>query len=75
MLELTIGRQGELIFPHNIRARYGLAPDTPVRVVEVQSGIFIVPLHGPMTPELEQELAEWQSLSVSAWDMYPYQSN
>jgi bifunctional DNA-binding transcriptional regulator/antitoxin component of YhaV-PrlF toxin-antitoxin module len=59
-----------------VRDRYGLAPDTPVRIVETRSGILLVPLTDePMSAELEQELEEWQSLSLQTWTMFPYEDD
>ena len=58
MLDLTIGHHGEITLPDDLRSRYGLNPDTPVRVVETRAGILIVRLHdGPMSDELARELA------------------
>jgi bifunctional DNA-binding transcriptional regulator/antitoxin component of YhaV-PrlF toxin-antitoxin module len=70
LTSLTVGRGGEIALPESVRERYGLTPDTPVRVIETRPGIPIVPLtNAPMSPEMTQELAEWQSLSAEAWDM------
>jgi hypothetical protein len=34
----------------------------------------LVPLtKAPMSDELSRELAEWQSLSASSWDMFPFE--
>ncbi len=63
MLDLTIGRQGELVLPGELRARYGLLPETPVRVFETHSGILIIPVTDePMSAELKAELDEWQTI-------------
>jgi bifunctional DNA-binding transcriptional regulator/antitoxin component of YhaV-PrlF toxin-antitoxin module len=60
--------------PESVRERYGLSPDTPVRVVETRTGILLVPLtDAPMSPELARELAEWQSLSTESWSAFPYE--
>jgi AbrB family looped-hinge helix DNA binding protein len=76
MANLTVGRAGEIVLPDPVRDRYGLAPDTPVRIVETRSGILLVPLTDePMSAELEQELEEWQSLSVQTWTMFPYEDD
>lgn len=73
MDNLTVGRGGEIVLPDPVRDRYGLAPDTPVRIVETRSGILLVPLTDePMSAELEQELEEWQSLSLQTWALFPY---
>ncbi len=74
MGNLTVGRGGEIVLPDPVRNRYGLAPDTPVRIVETRSGILLVPLsREPMTTKLQQELGEWQSLSLQTWAMFPYE--
>jgi AbrB family looped-hinge helix DNA binding protein len=76
MANLTVGRGGEIVIPDPVRDRYGLAPDTPVRIVETRSGILLVPLTDePMSAELEQELEEWQSLSLQTWMMFPYEDD
>jgi len=74
MTSLTVGHFGEISLPEEVRGRYGLTPDTPVRLIETRSGILIVPLSdAPMAPELAQELSEWQSLGPGAWDMFPFE--
>lgn len=74
MNHLTIGPGGELALPDALRERYGLETDAPVRVIETRSGILLVPLtDAPMSPELQRELAEWQSLGASTWEMFEYQ--
>jgi len=74
MNNLTVGRGGEIVIPDPVRNRYGLAPDTPVRIIETRGGILLVPLtNEPMSVELEQELKEWQSLSLETWSMFPYE--
>ena len=72
MTSLIVGRKGEVALPGELRERYGLTPDTPLRVVKTRSGILLVPLTGaPMSAALEQELAEWQSLGSETWEMFP----
>jgi AbrB family looped-hinge helix DNA binding protein len=74
MSNLTVGRAGEIVLPDPVRDRYGLEPNTPVRLVETRSGILLVPLTDePMSPELEAELEEWQALSLETWAMFPYE--
>jgi bifunctional DNA-binding transcriptional regulator/antitoxin component of YhaV-PrlF toxin-antitoxin module len=74
MENLTVGHAGEITLPDDVRHRYRLTPDTPIRIVETRGGILLVPLTDePMSPELEQELQEWQSLSVATWSMFPYE--
>ncbi len=75
MKNLTIGQSGEIALPEEVRARYGLSSETPVRVIETRTGILLVPLTDePMSAELTQELAEWQALSTKPWEGFPYES-
>jgi hypothetical protein len=71
---LTVSPMGEIELPNNtVRERYGMAPATPIRVVETRSGILLVPMSGePINPELAEELAQWQSLGAESWAMFPY---
>lgn len=75
MTSLTMGRGGQISLPAHVRDRYGLAPDTAIRLIETRTGILLVPLtNEPMSPELQRELAEWQSLAASAWGAFPYEN-
>jgi hypothetical protein len=74
MTSLTIKAGGELTLPPELCKRYGLTPATPIRVIETRTGLLLIPLTaGPMDPELARELAEWQELSATTWDMFPYE--
>jgi bifunctional DNA-binding transcriptional regulator/antitoxin component of YhaV-PrlF toxin-antitoxin module len=74
MVSLTVGKKGEISLPDTVRERYGMTPDTPVRVIETRRGVLLVPLTDePMSPELAQELADWQALSAEVWEMFPYE--
>jgi bifunctional DNA-binding transcriptional regulator/antitoxin component of YhaV-PrlF toxin-antitoxin module len=71
---ISMNPQGEIALPIELRERYGLNPDTPIRVIETRSGILLIPLtDAPMEEELAKEIAEWQSLSASTWDMFPFE--
>jgi AbrB family looped-hinge helix DNA binding protein len=71
---LTITSAGQITLPTALRARYGLTSEQPLRVIETRNGILLVPLtDAPMDQALRQELEEWQALSVSAWEMFPYE--
>ena len=73
MKSLTVGEGGEIALPEELRARYGLSSETPVRVIETRTGILLVPLTAePMSPELIRELAEWSALAVQTWESFPY---
>jgi len=59
---LTITPGGQITLPGDLRARYGLTPEMPLRIIETRSGILLIPLRdAPMEAALQQELAEWQS--------------
>ena len=71
---LVIEAGGKVTIPEALRKRYGFEPNTPVRVIEMQSGILLVPLtDAPMSEGLKAELAEWQSLSADALEMFPFE--
>lgn len=74
MVSLTINPKGEIALPNELRDRYGMTPETPIRIVETRSGILLVPLtREPMNAELKQQLAEWQALSTESWERFPYE--
>jgi len=63
MTTATVGDLGEIALPAELRQRYGLTPNTPLRLVETRAEILIVPLTDePMSEELAQELRSWQEL-------------
>lgn len=71
---LIVEAGGKISLPGEIRERYGLTPDTPLRVVETRGGILLVPLTGsPMGEELARELEEWQTLGSDSLAMFPYE--
>lgn len=73
MENITMNPSGEIALPAEMRARHGFTPQTPIRVIETRSGVLLVPLtEMPMDPELSRELAEWQALSATTWEMFPY---
>jgi hypothetical protein len=50
-----------------------MAPATAVRIIETGGGVLLVPLgKGPMSPELVEELAQWQALGAESWEMFPF---
>lgn len=70
---LRSGPRGEITLPANLRARHGIASDTPIRVIETRNGILLVPLTDePMSPALAQELEEWQSFAPASWEKFDY---
>ncbi|MFN8485725.1 MAG: hypothetical protein U0768_22005 [Anaerolineae bacterium] len=76
MIHSTIGHEGEIALPDEVRDRYGFLPDTPIRIIETSTGILIVPMTDEsMSQQLAQELADWQSLGTESWDMFSYSDN
>lgn len=70
---LTIEDGGKVTLPDEVITRYGFGQNTPIRIIETQSGILLVPLTGePMSDALRSELDEWQDLGASALSMFPY---
>ncbi len=71
--DLLVEDGGKVSLPEDVRERYGLTQGTPVRIIETRGGILLVPLtREPMSAELKRELDEWQSLSTSNIEMFPY---
>lgn len=74
MTSMTVRRDGVMTLPREVQERYRLTPETPVRIIETRSGILLVPLtDAPMTEELTEELAEWQSLGGETWALFAYE--
>ncbi len=72
---LTVGPTGQIELPDEVRDRYGMAPATPIRIIETRSGVLLVPLgNAPMSPELAEQLAEWQALGAESWELFPYEA-
>ena len=71
---LHVEEGGKISLPEDVRERYGLAPDTPLRIIETRNGILLVPLTDePMSEELRGELEEWQALGAASLEMFPYE--
>ena len=71
MSNLMMTKDGLISLPPEVREKHGFTAETPIRVVETRSGILLIPLtRAPMCEELAKELAEWQALSLSTWDMF-----
>ncbi len=65
MTAITVGKDGEISLPTEIRARYGVLPEQHVRVIETKDGVRLIPLtDDPMSPELSRELEAWQDLGA-----------
>ena len=70
---LTVGPAGQIELPDDVRDRYGMVPATSIRMIETRGGILLVPLgDAPMSPELAEELAQWQALGTQSWEMFPF---
>jgi bifunctional DNA-binding transcriptional regulator/antitoxin component of YhaV-PrlF toxin-antitoxin module len=73
---LIVEDGGKITLPETVRDRYGLAEDTPLRIIETRTGILLVPLTSePMNDELLSELEEWQSLGAESLDLFPYEDS
>lgn len=69
---LIIEGGGKITLPGEVLARYGLAEETPVRLIETQKGILLIPLTDePMSETLLAEIAEWQEAGAESWEMFP----
>ena len=76
MTSVTVGPSGEIALPDEVRECYGMEANTPVRVIETRNGVLLVPLtDAPMSPELQRELSEWQSLSTASWEMFEFRDD
>jgi bifunctional DNA-binding transcriptional regulator/antitoxin component of YhaV-PrlF toxin-antitoxin module len=77
MLEtLTVEDGGKVTLPDSVQTRYGFEPDTPVRLIETQSGVLLIPLTDePMSEALKAELEEWQALGAESLEMFPSSGN
>jgi hypothetical protein len=76
MANVTLKPGGELTLPTTLCERYGMTPAVPIRVIETRSGLLLIPLtDAPMDAALEKELAEWQQLSSTVWDVFPFEEH
>jgi bifunctional DNA-binding transcriptional regulator/antitoxin component of YhaV-PrlF toxin-antitoxin module len=73
MTTLKIGNAGEVQLPARVQERYGITPNSSVRIVETRGGILLVPLTSSSTEDsLARELEEWQALTAESWTQFPY---
>ena len=73
MSTTTIDEAGLLQIPNDLGQRHGLLPNTRVRIVETDCGMLVVPLDAePISRELADELAAWQTMGTASWDQFPY---
>ena len=74
MSTTTIDESGSLHIPSELGQRSGLLPNTRVRIVETSCGLLVVLLDDePMSRELVEELAVWQSAGAATWELFPYE--
>lgn len=72
--KLIVEDGGKITLPESVREHYGLAEDTPLRIIETRGGILLVPLTSePMTEELRSELEDWQSHAAESLAQFPYE--
>jgi bifunctional DNA-binding transcriptional regulator/antitoxin component of YhaV-PrlF toxin-antitoxin module len=75
-MDIRMGQMGQIALPPEICRRYGLEPDAQVRLVEARGAILLVPLRDfTIEPALQQELADWQTAGMEAWDMFSYDAD
>lgn len=73
---LIVEDGGKITLPETVRDRYGLAQDMPIRMIETNNGILLIPLtNEPMSAALRAELEEWQSLGAESLEMFPYEDD
>lgn len=73
-VNLFVEDGGKISLPEEVLEHYGLASDTPIRVIETRGGILLVPLTDePMGEDLARELDEWQTLGAASIEMFPYE--
>jgi len=71
---LVVEDGGKITLPETIREHYGLAEDTPLRIIETRGGILLVPITSePMTEELRSELEDWQALAAESLAQFTYE--
>ncbi len=76
MAHVTMTKDRTISLPPDVCAKHGFTAETPIRIIETQNGILLVPLtKEPMSADLARELADWQSLSLSTWELFPYEDS
>lgn len=68
-MEIKVGAGGEVALPGEVCQRYGLKFDSPMRLIQTENAILLVPLNDKSSETLEQELQQWQSLATEAWEL------
>ena len=73
-MTLTIEAGGKLTLPNELITRYGFDQNTPIRIIETQSGLLLIPLTDePMSESLRREIEDWQQLSILSFSEFPYE--
>ena len=73
---LTIEDGGRITLPAGVQTRYGFKLDTPIRIIETQSGVLLVPLtQEPMSETLMAEIEQWQALGAESLAMFPFEDD
>lgn len=76
MTQLTMTSDRTISLPPDVCAKHGFTTGTPIRIIETRNGILLIPLtKEPMSEDLARELADWQALSGSTWQMFRYEDN
>jgi bifunctional DNA-binding transcriptional regulator/antitoxin component of YhaV-PrlF toxin-antitoxin module len=71
---LTLESDGKVALPKTLVERYGFKQNVPIRVIETEGGVLLVPLTDePMDEALREELADWQAATLDAWAQFPYE--
>lgn len=75
MTALLLEANGTIKLPKTCLKRYGFEQKMPVRLIETNEGILLVPITDePMSKELKQELVEWQESAGETWEDFPYET-
>ena len=62
----------DITLPKSTREKYGLKPESKVRIIETKDGILLIPLTDELPDEaLQAELDEWQQLGEEVWHSLP----
>jgi bifunctional DNA-binding transcriptional regulator/antitoxin component of YhaV-PrlF toxin-antitoxin module len=74
MSQNLVIENGKITLPEDLRDRYRLNEETPLRIIETRNGILLVPITDePMTADLRDELEAWQELGAESFGMFPFE--
>ncbi len=75
MTAILLEENGTIKLPEKTLKRYGFEQKMPVRLIETSEGILLIPItNEPMSDELKQEIAEWQTASSEIREDFPYET-